>query len=315
MKRIGVGGWLLVLAWLPGLVLASPYTQLYVFGDSLSDNGNAAILTGGVYPQSPPYDPLRFSNGPLAVEGLAVALGVGLTPFALGGNNYALAGAATGSENYLGVAKAGMATEIGLFAAQAAVFDPARTLFVVWGGPNDFFIDPQPATVTQAAGNLAQDITALAGMGAQHFLVPNMPDLGLTPFGRSFGAAGAQYWSDLSLAFNLQLELELQQLETMQALDLIRFDTFGFLQEVVQDPVAFNFTNVIDACLSGGQVCADPDSYLFWDDVHPTQYANTLIAARFAAAVPEPSSIALLLCGFFMLARRARRSEPGWIRR
>jgi outer membrane lipase/esterase len=39
-------------------------------------------------------------------------------------------------------------------------------------------------------------------------------------------------------------------------------------------------------------VCANPDRYLFWDDVHPTEHGHALIAGEFyATAIPEPSII------------------------
>ena len=79
----------------PALALAAPITSLVVVGDSLSDQGNGFILTGGTFPP-PPYDQ-GGSNGPVAVEYLASALGVPLAPSAAGGTNYAVLGAATGA--------------------------------------------------------------------------------------------------------------------------------------------------------------------------------------------------------------------------
>ena len=72
-------------------VNAQNYSNVYVFGDSLSDNGNLMALDPSV--------PQRFTNGPVAVEVIAAGLGMSLTPsyhllqtppF---GNNYAIAGA------------------------------------------------------------------------------------------------------------------------------------------------------------------------------------------------------------------------------
>ena len=79
----------------PALALAAPITSLVVVGDSLSDDGNGFILTGGTFPP-PPYDQ-GGSNGPVAVEYLASALGLPLAPSAAGGTNYAVLGAATGA--------------------------------------------------------------------------------------------------------------------------------------------------------------------------------------------------------------------------
>src|SRR5690349_3490051 len=79
----------------PGVAMAGPITSLYVVGDSLSDQGNGFILTGGAFPPLP-YDQ-RASNGRVAVEYLADALDVPLAPSASGGTNYAVLGAATGA--------------------------------------------------------------------------------------------------------------------------------------------------------------------------------------------------------------------------
>lgn len=66
--------------------------SLFVFGDSLSDTGNFYGATQ--QPQSPPYFTGRFSNGPVAVEGLAQQLGFTIAA------NYAWGGARTGRDNF-----------------------------------------------------------------------------------------------------------------------------------------------------------------------------------------------------------------------
>ncbi len=71
----------------------SPYSNIYVFGDSLSDPGNIFNVTTflqqspelltldiPITPLSPPYFEGRFSNGPVWVEQLAEDLGITLTP-------------------------------------------------------------------------------------------------------------------------------------------------------------------------------------------------------------------------------------------
>ena len=73
-------------------VNADAYSNVYVFGDSLSDNGNLNLLTGAP-------TPTRFTNGPVAVEVVAGGLGLGqLLPSnhlngVIEGNNFAYAGA------------------------------------------------------------------------------------------------------------------------------------------------------------------------------------------------------------------------------
>lgn len=89
---------------------AAPFTGLYVFGDSLSDNGNNLLAFGGatggpVVPTATwvptfPYDSGVYSNGPVWVNSFAA--GLGLAPFAapsfLGGGDYAAGGAKVGTE-------------------------------------------------------------------------------------------------------------------------------------------------------------------------------------------------------------------------
>ena len=55
------------------------FTNQYSFGDSLSDNGNAFVASGGRAPgPNPPYVGGRWSNGPTFVELLGNSLAVGV---------------------------------------------------------------------------------------------------------------------------------------------------------------------------------------------------------------------------------------------
>ncbi|MEQ6340441.1 MAG: SGNH/GDSL hydrolase family protein [Gammaproteobacteria bacterium] len=296
----------LLLLFSPPFASALPYNSLYVFGDSLSDNGNAYLLTGGVIPPSPPYAQ-QFSNGPVAVENLAAALGVGLSPSVLGGTNYAVGGATTGAASFIPPLNGtGISSQISDFTSTPPSFDPAQSLFVVWGGPNDFFLNPTTAAIAPAMTNLENAITALAGIGAQHILVPNMPDLGLTPFGLSLGAAGSTGLTALSHGFNQGLAQMLGSLGQSLPVDIIAFDTFALLSEVRLNPSAYGLTNISEQCL-GNPACTDPNTFLFWDGVHPTTSGHAILGERFATAVPEPSIVVLLLAGLtviFMLRRR-----------
>ena len=62
-----------------------------------------------------------------------------------------------------------------------------------------------------------------------------------------------------------------------------------------------------DSCFDGATICADPDSYLFWDAVHPTTAVHEIVAGQVLAFVPEPAALGLLLlAGGALLGRRAR---------
>ena len=91
------------LATLPAS--ATVYNSLVVFGDSLSDGGNNALvigsnggqaITGNTYVPSQPYGSGVYSNGSVWASQAASALGVPLQPSLAGGTNYAYGGATTG---------------------------------------------------------------------------------------------------------------------------------------------------------------------------------------------------------------------------
>ena len=156
---------------------AGSFSSVVVFGDSLSDNGNLYSLIG--YPPAPYYDG-RFSNGPVAAEQLAANLGAPLYDFAVGGatsgvGNYVDGGTQT-SPGALGLP--GMKAELAEAGPLLASPLVSSSLFLVWGGANDFLTAGSP---TVAAANVDAIVAALESDGAQHILVPGLPNLALTP--------------------------------------------------------------------------------------------------------------------------------------
>ena len=105
-KRMKITGALVVLALASPLkATGSGFSNMYVLGDSLSDQGNlfAATwtLSGQYYPfqfaipRPDHYFNGRFSNGPIYADVLASEMGVSLTPSLFGGNNFAFGGTRT----------------------------------------------------------------------------------------------------------------------------------------------------------------------------------------------------------------------------
>lgn len=310
-------------------------SQLFVFGDSLSDSGNSgAISTAAaslppIFPP-PPYDGARFSNGPVAAELLWRSFNPAAPPLQaslLGGSNYAVGGATTGVANYIefsdfpiapalkaAYGNKGNAWQLDQFGSTS--FDPASSLFLVWMFPNDPFtvnatggvgvgtFDGQSsvagpaAIVPTAVANIIGTVQELASKGARHFLVPNTPDLGRIP---SFqGTALEAPFSALSLQFNNALAAALSDLsQNRPDLDILDFQTDDLFSEVKADPARFGFLNVDDRCLVNfsSAPCSNPDQYLFWDGSHPTAAGHALIGDRFYQTVREPVPAPLPLAG------------------
>jgi phospholipase/lecithinase/hemolysin len=201
-----------------------------------------------------------------------------------------------------------MFQQMGLYlSSSGGVADPSA-LYFVWGGANDFLTLDSPIL---AAQNIAGHVGTLATAGAAHILVPNLPDLSLTPFVQDAGLqALAQAFT---LGFNAELAVQLGNLSALfPGTDIVQFDTFAFLNDVVTNPADYGFANSQDACLPSILVapCANPDGYVFWDGFHPTTQADAVIASAFAQAVPEPGTLALLVLGLYAAfltdARRRR---------
>lgn len=282
---------------------AAQFSQLVVFGDSLSDTGRLYAAIGKAVPPSPPYGDGfvgRFTNGRVWADYVAEALGLGLsTSFAPGGTgtNFAIAGALTdrtnefaGDTRCLGfdpaVCRGGLLDEIDTFVGtlNGRPADP-NALYVVWAGGDDFRTAPSSATIPSAVANLVTAIGTLAALGAQTIVVPTQPPLGRIPEVLAIGnPVVSARLSALTAAFDGALTEAL----AANGLHVIRVDIFRLFWEVTGDPSRFGFTNATDPCLVSLVplvVCASPDQFVFWDLIHPTTAAHALIADRILQGV------------------------------
>lgn len=293
---------------------ASAYSDIYVFGDSLSDSGNIFAATSGAFPP-PPYYNGRFSNGPTYVDNLAGMLGFSLTPSLLGGQNYAFGGATAAAGSSVGPLATDLGAQVNSFRALSGSAD-ANALYVVWAGGNDLRAATPPtaaAVIGAALTGVQNAITDLYTEGARNFLVMNMPDLGLTPEAISGGPAAVGGATFLSATFNSSFASVINGLRLGLAGEDIRtLDTFSLLNTVVANPGAYGFNNTTGSCIDAGPACT-PDSWLFWDGIHPTAAGHRLIAdAAFgvvSAPVPEPETYAMMLAGLGLLGLIARRRK------
>ncbi len=309
---------------LPKTAEAASFSQLYVFGDSLSDVGNVLRDTKGLVP--PPVIPAadgslsigyangRFSNGSIWVEYLAKDLGLRVGT----SNDFAYGGATTGQENglnpLLGIQLPGLQQQINTFQSQNPAPDQ-DALYILWAGANDYLnpdlTDPQ-GTVGNAIVNLNTAVTKLASSGAKNFLIANLPDLGKLPLTRG-DAARSQGLSLLSGAHNTALAQTLGTLPSTLGVNIIPFDVNDLVNQVISNPSRFGFTNVTEQCLpatllfptapppsSPCNPITDAPNYLFWDPLHPTtkghevlgEYAYSVLKSK---SIPESSPVAGLL--------------------
>lgn len=270
---------------------AQTYSRLVVFGDSLSDNGNLYAASGGTTPLSPPYFQGRFSNGPVFTELLGFnaglyAMGAPVT----GSINYAFGGARTDNAAF----PPGMRNQLLAYTGGGGTFG-ANDLVSVLGGANNIFqafpaaagnpLTAQ-ATMQAVAAGAAADINfivdSVAGAGAGTILVTNLPRMGITPQFSvgSIGASGSALADFSGTTFNSALLTGLFGVAAANPnSNIIMMDLYKISDPLAGNPGLFGLTNVTAPCFNGVTVCADPDSYLYWDGVHPTAAGHRLIAA------------------------------------
>ncbi len=311
---------------------ARPINRVVAFGDSLSDNGNLSALTGGQFPSikdtggKPAYAAGRLTNGPVWVEGLASALGVPL-------DDRAFAGALTNTQNTanpvltslgLGANALGMQTQVSSYLTANPSVN-ATSLFVLWGGANDYFT----GSTGNPVANLSGEINSLATAGATQFLVLNLPDLGSTPGGFASGNGAAL--NTATALHNAGLNTALGAIrQARPTVDVKLLDINALYKQVIANPAGFGLANVATPYVQSGSIpgvgltqgynptIVDPkqnaNGYLYYDEIHPTAATHNLIAQRaLATVVPEGGTAGLLgfggpLLGMGTLVRRRRKA-------
>src|SRR2546421_9326741 len=282
---------------------APVFTQVIVFGDSLSDDGNIAHrardLIGFSYPSSNfNYSDYRFTDDTNTSPAANLYVGtwheqlektflrLALAKNSLdGGIDYAFGGATTKDGTHdrtiinnpfpfgggdFTITIDNMGKQINDYLASHAT--DANALYILWGGGNDLFDDHSTQSVIDTANRVGGLIVRLANAGARNFLVPNVPPLGAVP--NSFGDPTRVLALDYASAIYRD-HLNSVIASTKSGLrgsgitiQVYTFDVWLDLIRVLGQPAHYNFVNTIDSAQGASGV--NPDEYLFWDDIHPT---------------------------------------------
>jgi phospholipase/lecithinase/hemolysin len=255
----------------------NPYKNLVIFGDSLSDTGNAYQASGNTFPPPPNYQG-RLSNGLIWVDYLAPDLQ--FTDQSI--ENFAFSTANTGVSNTLGqITVPGLLTQIQQFKTLNTATPVGKDgLYVIWAGANDFLnlaTNPTQA-ITNAVTNINSAITTLAELGAKEIVVGNLTDLGATPL--SIANNNVDNARLISIGFNAALTQALTNLEPVLNVNLSLVDIFGLSAAVQANPASYNFTNITQPLITATNP-VDPNQYAFWDDFHPTTKLHQLVTATF----------------------------------
>jgi phospholipase/lecithinase/hemolysin len=283
---------------------SSGYSVIYAFGDSLTDAGNVQTVSLGKVP-SAPYVNGEFSNGPVWVQDLASQLGLPVPqPSVKAGTDFAYGGAETGTTPTHQANPIDLPSQLDQFKIQYPHPDP-NALYAVWAGNNDVIdaanaamADPAKANadVSATVANIDNFVLGLASMGAKHFVIPEVPDIGKTPEFEAKGAQASATASSVAAQFDNSLVASLGNLEATQGLKFDIVDTYHLLDDAVAHPSAYGLTDVTDPVWTGNYT--DPNSgvlrattpatqnqFLFWDTLHPTETGHAVVASAAASGL------------------------------
>jgi phospholipase/lecithinase/hemolysin len=269
-------------------------SNLVVFGDSLSDNGNLFALFGRSSPHS--WEG-RASNGPVYAEQLAQLLGLQLDDRAFAG-----AEASDSSPPVLPISPlinlphqvAGYIAQLGGNSA------PLGTAALINIGSNDYDAyfqsnlpkDPQSVHnfVTSVVGSIEQAIDALTDAGIEKIILFTLPDFGAALLGGPPQVAAFAH--NLALANNTALEQMAASHPNVQVVDV-----FPLTDAIFTDPHSFGFTAPLNltwvSLLEAQSTQFAPNEVASFDGAHPTTAAHGIYAA-FADAVLTSDQVQFL---------------------
>jgi phospholipase/lecithinase/hemolysin len=311
---------------------ASVYSAEYVFGDSLSDRGNLAELAGFNFPNPPSYHD-SFTNGPVAVQGLAQSFGLNADPSLwvtgfqdphdlfggasfVPGTNYAVAAATSALQAVGGPPGINLPEQIGAYSAfEHGVADPSALYVIMIGGNDVRNAALQGTGAAAVAAGVDAELAAVRTLSiedAKHFLVVNVPDVGNIPEFAQDNPTLAGAATTYTQLYNLELAAGLAAIDPTlgPGTSLDEFNLYNFDASIKANAASYGFTNTTDRCFTntplsaaatpqcGGQGGPDIANFTYWDSIHPTAKVQALWAQGMEQAVPEPSTWTMLLLGF-----------------
>lgn len=173
-------------------------------------------------------------------------------------------------------------------------------------------------STTNTVSVIKDQIDWLIYVGASNFLILNLPDLSKTPEVVARGADFVREVQQLITLHNEKLaEMIAAEKQKYPNVKFILVDVMSYSKELIAHADQYGFKNVTDACYNGkyflpkemqqllspnlsqnltnntslrvayltslikakdNAICAQPDTYLFWDHIHPTRVVHMLLS-------------------------------------
>lgn len=277
------------------------FTQVFAFGDSYSDNGQAKKISAQIMESSNRPDDAflkpskedglywegRYSNGHTAVEVLAENLDVPLV-------NYATGGATTGEKNYTEwmdhLGNTGVLGQIEKFenSLKEGKADP-DALYFIFASANDYFLFMDyslPGKVEdvadKAVDNINTAIKRLNSLGAEKFFVVNSSDLSLVPY--EITTNRTESAEAFVKCVNKKLPESIKELQKNSNIKIMMFDLPKISDDIIKNPSKYGLV-VLDKEAQSTYpevkpVNANPEQYYFWDEWHYTSTVHKILGEK-----------------------------------
>ncbi|EMC93212.1 carbohydrate esterase family 16 protein [Baudoinia panamericana UAMH 10762] len=204
------------------------------------------------------------------------------------------------------------------------------TVYAIWIGTNDLgyaalIQDEQVAgtNITTYVDCVYDQLSRVYANGGRFFVILNVAPLNLAPEYGIPGQGGVgpnQYWPDKSGNLTEISERMLEQVVTVNSIydyrtpfevEIARrypgasfavFNVHDLMQDIHDNPTVYlngtaplNVTGVVNACNATGGNCVaspSPDSFMWYDELHPSEQVERVVARTFVDVVSGVSSFA-----------------------
>lgn len=297
-----IGLVILALSTLNQVYAQPEFSKLVVFGDSLSDTGNLAIVD-----LPAPYFDNRISNGPVLADLIALEIGANAerSGHLLGssqGFNYAVSGG-----NILGSDPEDLSLQISAYLQRVGGTADPNALYLVFMGGNDIRgLRSQPSLgvaqsqIASIVARLELSISRLVDAGARTFIVPNVANIGRIPetLMREAQEPGTRARAEFyTQRYNTALSQMLQAYQQDERLTLVEFDLFSAFELVLNEPARFGFNSVTEGCFDPSSFDVELECLLFgferrafFDQLHPSSATNQIIFDSLKGQIPSPTA-------------------------
>jgi len=298
--------------------LATDFSNLYVFGDSLSDSGQLFLLdepfraTHRVNPSDPvsPYADVwsQYFSRSMGFGELLPSTPVSRDTL---GNNYAIVANRT-DQILSSITESNGSNVFSLKTRDGYLIQnpqaDSHAFYVIWGGGNDVRdARDNPAKDTQtAADNIVKGVQVLHAAGARYILVPIMVNIGDIPESAYLNLTAEG--ESASQRFNEEL---FEGIKTSGA-NVILADVNTFFKEILGNATAFGFSSedqqvvafdgsnmftgipAAEGINGAHSSSPDPSQYVFFDGIHPTTNTHRMIAQYFESILVGPELVSIL---------------------